>query len=78
MISLASHRHSENIRLLLRNLSVDLAVLLESWNKSHSLNSCLLDGIRYNLPVYREDARKTEEMLTFVLTILEICKGVCE
>lgn len=75
MISLASHRHCENVHLLLRNLSDVLAILLESWNNSCSLNSCLLDGIRYNTPVYIEDIRETKETLTFILMMR---KGVCE
>lgn len=75
MISLASHRHCENIHLLLRNLSDVLAILLESCNNSCSLNSYLLDRIRYNLPVYREDVRKAKETVTFILMMR---KGVSE
>lgn len=75
MIPLASHRHCENIHLLLRNLSDVLAVLLESWNNSCILNSYLLDGIRYNLSVYREDVRKTRETVTLILMM---GKRVCE
>lgn len=74
MISLASHRHCENTRPLLRNLSDVLAVLLESCNKGCSLNSYLLDGIRYNLPVYR-GRKENKETVTFILMMR---KGVCE
>lgn len=62
MISPASHRRCENIHLLLRNLSDDLAALPESWNKSHSLKSCLLDGISYKIPVYRGGSKRNGDI----------------
>lgn len=79
MISLAllfnpkiSRWRSENIHLLLRNLSCDLAVLLRGWNENCCLSSCLLVVWMMGLDViflFTGSTRK-REMETFALFIL--------